>query len=97
MWSLSRGRWIHRNRVDEPLGTLLARGGQVVSLFGRPRLLDLATGVVLGDWPEVAVPRRDGAYGDWDVLAPVASVSPEGTRLAVAGESGVTVLELPVA
>ncbi|MFE2098045.1 hypothetical protein [Streptomyces sp. PTD9-10] len=95
VWSLAERRWMHRSRVDFTIGTLLAEGGRVVSLHGHPRLIDVTTGVVLAEWPEVAVARREGAYGVTHVPTPVAALHPDGTRLAVAQTGSIAVIRLP--
>ncbi|WP_042384711.1 hypothetical protein [Streptacidiphilus melanogenes] len=95
VWSMADQCWEHRSTVDFSLGTLLGRGSQVVSLHGHPRLIDLATGAVVGEWPEVKVPKKEGSYGRRDTPTPVAAISPDGTRLAVAQEDGIALIELP--
>ncbi|MFJ5231247.1 hypothetical protein ACIQBJ_15285 [Kitasatospora sp. NPDC088391] len=95
VWSVGQRRWLHRSPIDRPTGTLLARGSQPVSLNGRPRLLDAATGRVVAEWPEVRVPGKTACYGVEHVPGAVAAVSPDGARLAVGGADGVTVIDLP--
>ncbi|MFE0464159.1 hypothetical protein ACFW1A_33375 [Kitasatospora sp. NPDC058965] len=95
VWSMSERRWLHRSGLDHPVGTLLARGTQVVSLHGHPRLLDARTGTVLAQWPELRVPSKTGSYGVTHVPTPVAALSPDGTRLAVAQPDAVAVIRLP--
>ena len=95
VWSLSEGRWLHRSRVAFALGTLIARGDTVVSLYGHPRLIEVATGEVVAEWPAVEVPRRDGSYGVTHVPTPVAALHPDGTRLAVAQPEGIALITLP--
>ncbi|MHA6761645.1 WD40 repeat domain-containing protein [Streptacidiphilus sp. PAMC 29251] len=96
VWSISGRQWLHRSSVGYPIGTLLARGTQVVSLYDHPRLIDTGTGAVLAEWPEVKVGPKDGSFGVTHVPTPVAAVSADGTRLAVAQENGIAVIELPV-
>ncbi|WP_234358397.1 hypothetical protein [Streptomyces sp. NRRL B-24085] len=95
VWSLSAGRWIHRNRADLPLGTLIARGDTVVSLHGSPRLIDVRTGAVAAEWPTVEVSLREGSYGVTHVPTPVAALHPDGTRLAVAQPESIAIIALP--
>ena len=94
MWSLSQRQWLHRNRADFEIGTLIADGSRVVSLHLHPRLIDIATGSVLAEWPELNVSRRDGAYGVTHVPTPVAALHPDGTRLAVAQAESIALVEL---
>ncbi|MFJ1755128.1 hypothetical protein [Kitasatospora sp. NPDC088134] len=95
VWSVGQRRWLHRSPIDRLTGALLARGSQVVSLNGHPRLLDAATGRVVAEWPEVGVPEKTECYGAEHVPSAVAAVSPDGTRLAVGLEDGVAVIDLP--
>lgn len=95
VWSLSANRWIHRSRVDFCIGTLIARGDTVVSLYGHPRLIDVTTGALLAEWPMVEVPRRDGSYGVTHIPTPVAALHPDGTRLAVAQPGSIAIIALP--
>ena len=94
VWSLSARRWIHRSRVDFPIGTLIARGDTVVSLYGHPRLIDVTTGAVMAEWPTVEVPRRDGSYGVPHIPTPVVALHPDGTRLAVAQPESIAIIHL---
>ncbi|MFC9330856.1 hypothetical protein [Kitasatospora sp. NPDC057015] len=95
VWSVGQRRWLHRSPVDHRTGTLLARGSQVISLNGHPRLLDTTTGRVIAAWPEVAIPEKAYCYGVEHLPTPAAAVSPDGTRLAVAQEGGVAIIDLP--
>lgn len=95
VWSVSGQRWLHRSVVEHPLGTLLARGDQVVSLYDHPRLIDTGTGAVLAQWPEVKVGQQEGSFGCGGVRTPPVAVSADGSRLAVAQDGGIAVMELP--
>lgn len=95
VWSLSAGRWVHRSRVDFNIGTLIARGDTVVSLYGSPRLIDVTTGAVVAEWPTLEVPRRDGSYGVTHIPTPVAALHPDGTRLAIAQPESIAIITLP--
>ncbi|WP_307167643.1 hypothetical protein [Streptomyces rishiriensis] len=95
VWSPSRRTWLHRNPVDFEVGTLLAGGGRLVSLHGHPRLIDVTTGEVVAEWPELRVSRREGAYGVTHIPTPVAALRPDGMLLAVAQEQGIAFVRLP--
>ncbi|MEU9166975.1 hypothetical protein AB0D34_04075 [Streptomyces sp. NPDC048420] len=95
VWSLSARRWIHRSRVDFNIGTLIARGDTVVSLYGHPRLIDVTTGAVVAEWPTVEVSRREGSYGVTHIPTPVAALHPDGTRLAIAQPESIAIIALP--
>ncbi|MHC3472840.1 hypothetical protein ACYF6T_29700 [Streptomyces sp. 7R007] len=97
VWSMAAGHWLHRSPVPDadPGVLLLARGDQVVSLHGHPRLLDTATGRVVAQWPEIRLPAKPTCFGRRRVPTPVAALHPDGTRLAVAQEAGIAVISLP--
>ncbi|MFB6582103.1 hypothetical protein ACFCYC_32665 [Streptomyces sp. NPDC056402] len=93
IWSFTEERWLHRSPATGPWGTIVAVGGsRVVALDGHPRLVDATTGAVLTQWPEVTLPEDDAPYGR--LLYPVTAVHPDGTRLAIGSETGITVLDL---
>lgn len=97
VWSMSEGHWLHRNPVPDadPGVLLLARGDQIVSLHGHPRLLDTATGRIVAEWPEVGVPEKPTCFGHRRVPTPVAALHPDGTRLAVAQAESIALITLP--
>ncbi|MFD4554785.1 hypothetical protein ACFWP5_10770 [Streptomyces sp. NPDC058469] len=95
VWSLSEKRWVHRNRVDFHIGTLIPRGDTVVSLYGHPRLIDVTTGASMMEWPTVEVPSREGSYGITHIPTPVAALHPDGNRLAVAQPDSIAIIALP--
>ncbi|MEU1478589.1 hypothetical protein [Streptomyces sp. NPDC005760] len=97
VWSMSGGHWLHRSPVPDadPGVLLLARGDQVLSLHGHPRLLDAATGRVVAEWPEVGVPVKPTCFGHRRVPTPVAALHPDGIRLAVAQAESIALIELP--
>ncbi|MEV0227795.1 hypothetical protein [Streptomyces sp. NPDC050704] len=95
VWSMSEGRWLHRNPLAdaEPGVLLLPRGDQVVSFLGHPRLLDTATGRLVAEWPEVGFPVKSTCFGA--DASPVAALHPDGTRLAVAQAESIALITLP--
>ncbi|MEV6396038.1 hypothetical protein AB0M39_14890 [Streptomyces sp. NPDC051907] len=99
VWSLSQRRFLHRSPVAEQLGMMLARGpaacGTVVSLYGHPRLVDVATGALVAEWPQVNAARREGSYGVTHIPSTTAALHPDGGRLAVAQPDSIAVITLP--
>ncbi|MFJ9011601.1 hypothetical protein [Streptomyces canus] len=97
VWSVSKGRWLHRNQIAdaEPGILFLPRGDHVISLIGHPRLLDTATGRLVAEWPEVGVPVKTTCFGVSHVPSPVAALHPDGTRLAIAQAQSIAVITLP--
>ncbi|MBQ0997926.1 hypothetical protein [Streptomyces sp. RK62] len=95
VWSISERKWLHRHRLEVPMGTLIGHGDRVIALCEYPRLIDVATGAVLAEWPEVVVSSRVGSYGVTHVPTPVAALHPDGSRLAVAQPDGIAIIALP--
>ncbi|MGI8647880.1 MAG: hypothetical protein DLM55_00650 [Acidimicrobiales bacterium] len=95
VWSICGERWLHRTRVDYRIGTMVARGDTVVSLYEHPRLIQVETGTLIAEWPEVKVARKDGSYGVTHVPTPVAALHPDGTPLAVAQPDSIAIIPLP--
>ncbi|MGW2382543.1 hypothetical protein [Streptomyces sp. NPDC001658] len=97
VWSMSEGRWLHRNPLAhaEPGVLLLPRDDQVVSFRGHPRLIDTATGRLVAEWPEVVFPVKDTCFSAEDIPSPVAALHPDGTRLAVAQTDSIALITLP--
>jgi hypothetical protein len=94
VWSLAESAWTQRHRMSFPLGQLIACGETVISLYGHPRQISIATGEIVAEWPEISLPEREFCYGVTHIPSPVAALHPDGTRLAVAQESGIAILEL---
>lgn len=95
VWSITRGAWQHRASVAHPVGTMIARGDQILGLHGHPRLFDLPTGSLLDEWPDVAVSMRNGSYGRRHEPTPIAALHPDQQRLAVAQPDHIAVINLP--
>lgn len=95
VWSCSLGKWLYRNDLPGPIGTILGCGESVLALYGHPRLFDIRTGALVAQWPELVLPRRQGSYGVTHKPSPVAAVHPDGTRVALALSGGIAVVRLP--
>ncbi|GAA0897457.1 hypothetical protein GCM10009557_72160 [Virgisporangium ochraceum] len=95
VWSIGAGAWLHRSALGFEAGVIVPRGEQVVALHGHPRLVDVVSGRVVAEWPEVGTGRWTGCYGVSHLPSPVVALRPDGTRLAVAGADTITVIDLP--
>lgn len=92
--SLSSATWLYRHDLPGPVGTILGCGDAVLALYGHPRLFDIRTGGLVAEWPELAMSRRQGAYGGDPGDSPVTAVHPDGTRVALAVEDGIAVIRV---
>ncbi|WP_203912249.1 hypothetical protein [Rhizocola hellebori] len=95
VWSVSQSRWLHRATVGYPMGTLIACGSRVITLYGHPQLLDPITGDVIAEWPDVPIGTTQGSYEDTNFPTPIAALHPDRTRLAIAEPDAITILTLP--
>lgn len=95
VWSCATSKWLYRHDLPGPIGTILGCGEAVLALYGHPRLFDIRTGDLVAQWPELALPRRQFAYGVTHKPSPVAAVHPDGTRVALALKAGIAVIRLP--
>jgi hypothetical protein len=62
VWSIATGSWQHRTAATHPIGTMIACADQILALHSHPRLVDLPTGTVLAEWPDVAVSTKNESY-----------------------------------
>jgi hypothetical protein len=95
VWSISAGAWQHRANVADPIGTMIARGNQILALHGHPRLIDPLTGAVLDEWPDVTVSAKNESYGVTHLPTPVAALHPDQHCLAIAQPDHIAVIHLP--
>jgi WD40 repeat protein len=94
VWSLSGQRWLHRCTVESPVGTMIPCDGRVFALYGHPRLLDVTTGAVVAEWPDIDSGRKGGSYGVTHVPTPVTALHPDGSRLAIAQPDHIAVIDI---
>jgi hypothetical protein len=94
VWSFAESVWVRRHQVDVPVGALVVVGESVISLYGHPRRISLATGEVIAEWPELELPERQGCLAPQDTPPPVVALHPDGRRLAIAQETGIAVVDL---
>jgi hypothetical protein len=93
VWSIRNERFLHRTTVHYPVGTMIACGDLVVTLFGHPRLVEPATGAILAEWPDVNAGVKSGSYGVIHVPTPITALHPDRTRLAIVQPDGIAVLD----
>ncbi|MEU3491899.1 hypothetical protein [Kitasatospora cineracea] len=66
-----------------------------LSPSGRYAAVWAERGAVLAERPEAELPQKDLCFGVTHVPSPIAALSPDGTRLAVARPDAVAVIDLP--
>lgn len=72
--------------LDRPTGTMMPVGkDQVVTFFGHPRLISLADGSVVEEWPDLPSGRQESSIcGDQTEATPPLALDPRNHRFALA-------------
>jgi hypothetical protein len=85
VWSISEQRWLSRCTPRERVGTMHELNGKVLSLFGHPKLIDLVSGQIVSEWPEIDTGRQDSSIRPHDgARLPAVAIDSPGRRFAVA-------------
>jgi hypothetical protein len=95
-WSLRDSRWETRTRLDAPAGLLLPLGDAALSLYEHPKLVDLRTGAITAQWPDLRTGRQMSSI-TWrlqDDRTPPLAVDSARLRFALADDAGVTVIQV---
>ncbi len=77
-----------------PAGTLMPIGDQVVCFYDHPRLLDLSTGKLIAEWPELMTGAQNSSILRQQEIPPFA-LDPQNRRFAIGGKDRITVIQLP--
>lgn len=85
-------RVLSRVAVKAPLGTLMGLGEYAVAFHRHPRLIELATGRVVQEWPELDTGRQGSSIIHHLPPLPPLAVDPEGRRFAVGTAKGIEVI-----
>jgi hypothetical protein len=76
------------------VGTMMAVGtDHVVGFHGHPKLFDLTSGSVVASWPETESGKQQSSILLTDGGPPPLALDPVNQRFAVAGKSGITVVQ----
>lgn len=93
-YSLSERRFLSVASPENAVGTMMGMGGYVVGFYEHPRLIELATGRVVEQWPELATGKQASSIiRHLDRLPPLA-LDPARARFAVGTEKGIEVVQL---
>lgn len=82
--------------LDNPAGTMMAVGpDRVVTFYDHPRLLEVSTGALIEEWPELHTGHQASSiiWGLKEPIPPLA-LDPRRKRFAVAGAAAITVVRL---
>ena len=89
-------RYLSLAPLDQDVGTMMPVGtDHVVGFFGHPKLIEVASGRTVLNWPDLLTGSQSSSiiWHHVDALPPLA-LDPAKARFAVAGESGITVVQL---
>ena len=89
------GAILQRTELPGPAGTLVRISEQrVLSLFGHPRLLEAATGVVIHEWPDLRTGTQQSSILPSGECPPPFAMHPHRPMFAVADEEQIAVVDL---
>lgn len=90
------GRCLSSAVLGHPPGTMMAVGeAHVICFFEHPRLVELATGSVLREWPELPSGRQTSSITrGLAATQPPLALDPAGRRFAIHHGESITVVEL---
>lgn len=95
VWSIQERRWVSRCTPRHRVGTMHELDGQVLALFGYPKLLDPSSGRVVDEWPDIDTGRQDSSIRSQDgTQVPPVAVDSHGRRFAVANGSDVVIVDV---
>lgn len=92
VYSLSERRFLSKAPLERPPGTLMVMDGYAVGFFEHPHLIELATGRVVEQWPELATGRQSSSIIRHLPSLPPLALDPAGRRFAVGTEKGIEVV-----
>jgi hypothetical protein len=96
VYSLSERRFLSMAPVTRPSGTLMVMGEYAVAFYEYPRLLELATGRVVEEWPGLDTGRQASSIIRHLPGLPPLAIDPSGRRFAVGTEKGIEVVRFEV-
>jgi hypothetical protein len=94
IWSLTEHRWESKVDLTEPAGMLMPWKEWVVSFYGHPKLIELATGKVVHRWDKLYSGKQLGPIELGDPPTPPIATDPIGGRFAISGPKEVTLVSL---
>jgi hypothetical protein len=94
IWSLSERRWELKVDVSEPIGMMMPWKEWVVSFYGHPKLIELATGRVVHRWDNIYSGKQLGPIELGDPPPPPMATDPGKGRFAIANSKTVTLVSL---
>ncbi len=95
VWRIGSDSYSNVIKLPHPPGTLMPIGSDfVVTFYEHPRLYDLRTGALLGEWP-LDSGKQAGSI-TWNNLPPPNALQSARARFAVATSSAIHVVEIDV-
>ncbi len=92
VWSLADHKWESRVDLSEPVGMLMPWKEWVVSFFGHPKLIEIATGRVVHRWDNIYSGNQLGPIDLGDPPPPPIAIDALQGRFAVADSKSVTIV-----
>ncbi len=93
-WSFETGEFLSVCSYQEKVGTLMPLGeNHVVSFFDHPKVIELSTGFVVNEWPQIASGRQSSSIIGKDDHIPSIALDVVRKRFAIATEELIHVIE----
>ncbi|MFL5351468.1 hypothetical protein [Archangium sp.] len=92
VYSLTERRFLSVVQPGCPMGTMMVMDGYVVGFYEHPRLIELATGRVVEQWPELSTGKQASSIIRHLPRLPPFALDPARCRFAVGTEKGIEVV-----
>ena len=95
-WSPTTGTFLWRIQLDRTAGDVIPVAGNILALYGHPRLYDATSGELIAEWPDLSTGQADSSIV-WDrsFSGPArVAVDQPGQRFAVTDGERITIIHL---
>ncbi|WP_410664987.1 hypothetical protein [Amycolatopsis sp. lyj-84] len=95
-WSMTTKEFLWRKQLDHPAGDLVCVAGDIMALYGHPRLYDGNSGELLAEWPELATGHAESSIVWGKSFSGPARIAVDNAnrRFAVTDGEDVTIVHL---
>jgi hypothetical protein len=94
LWSMATAQWLSQAELSEPCGMLMPWRNWVISFYGHPKAIEIATGKVVHRWDHLSTGKQIGSIDLGDPPPPPIALDPLNGRFAVSDKNGVSIVTL---